>query len=149
VADLAQPPLPDQLGDAAAIGVEAQLMVNHMDPPELFSLVKHGLSLGGVHGCRLLAEHVGAMIERGQGHGRMHIGGGGYQHEIELVIVEHGPPIVIDMRHAKSVCGSPGAVHAAGGKGDNFSTRHMGDGRQVGSAGEASADNTNFHGSCS
>ena len=113
MADLAQIAAVDQLGDARPRRVEAQFVVDHVQPFGLARRVQHPARLARVHRGGFLAQDMRAPFNRAKHHRRVHHRGRGDADEVERMRVQHLFPIVIDRLDPVRLGGGPGAGHPA------------------------------------
>ena len=132
--------------DTAAVGVEAQFVADDMQLAGCLGRLQHRPRLAGVHGHRLLAEHVRPGRQRGQGHGRVLDRGRGNADQVDLVAIQHDAPVVVGLWDAELVRCGLRAAHARAGERHDLRVLDVGKGWQVGVAGEAGANHRRTYG---
>jgi hypothetical protein len=132
--------------NACAVGVKAQLVVDHVQPAGSRCGIEHRLRLARIHRGGLFTQHMGALGQRLQRLGRVQHRGRRNAHEIHRMGVEHRRPVVIGMGNGELRSGSLRRSQTTRGDGHHLGPRHMAQRGQIGGLRETRADDGNFHG---
>ena len=120
VSDLPQSPLGDDLSDTDTVGVEAEFVVDHVDPIRCLCRCEHSSCLVGIHSSGFLAEHMRSSLDGRKSLGLVEECRGSDAYQIEFVGLQHRLPIIVCVRYLELRGCAPSTLHPRGGQSDNI-----------------------------